>query len=216
MERAVANSEHLQNLIADLINLSRIGRVSEAPETFDSMRLVQQVVGELEPQATAKDVKVEIAGNLPLVFGERKQLYQVFINLIDNAIKYSDPNQPQRTVRVECTETAGEWRFVVRDNGIGINPKHREKVFNIFQRAGNSKEPGTGIGLSIVKRTAEAHGVRAWADASGTGSGSAFYFTIAKPQAADALEEQAGVLRATTECGRSANGTEVAYPKLGV
>ncbi|MDQ3815720.1 MAG: HAMP domain-containing histidine kinase, partial [Armatimonadota bacterium] len=180
VERSESNARQLESLIADLLELSRIGREEAVWTEINTQRLVQEVVDELALQAAAKNVDIEIAPELPIIWCERKRLRQVFMNLIDNAIKYSDPAKTERWVRVECEERSNAWCFAVRDNGIGIEPRYLDKAFNIFTRVGKSKEPGSGVGLSIVRRIAEAHGGRAWAESSGAGQGTAFLFTVSK------------------------------------
>jgi signal transduction histidine kinase len=180
LERMTANVLQLQSLISELTDLSRIGRTHDAWEIVDTRQMVQQVTDELYPQAQAKDVRIDIAEDLPVISCEAKRFRQVFANLIDNAIKYSDPAKDERWVRIDCEETDVAWRFSVRDNGIGIAGNHLEKAFSIFQRVGKSQEPGSGIGLSIVRRICEAHGGSAWAESAGEGKGTTFIFTIAK------------------------------------
>ncbi len=180
LERIGSNSKQLESLIGDLIELSRIGRVREQWEMADTRQLAREAAAELTLQAQAKVVQIEIAHDLPAVCCERKRVRQMFLNLLDNAIKYSDPAKPSRTVAVSCEETPTHWQFAVSDNGLGLESGHLEKAFGIFQRVGNSAAPGSGIGLSIVQRAAQAHGGRSWAVSPGTGQGTTFYFTLSK------------------------------------
>jgi light-regulated signal transduction histidine kinase (bacteriophytochrome) len=103
-------------------------------------------------------------------------MVQVFQNLISNSIKYNDQEQP--TIHISAEKKDNNWVFKVEDNGIGIDPKHGERVFKIFQRLhGRDEYGGTGIGLAIVKRIVERHGGVIWYD-SQPGKGSTFYFNI--------------------------------------
>ena len=190
IERSNKNARQLESLIGDLIELSRIGRVHETWEEADTYQLAREAGSELALQAQNKAVQIEIAPNLPTVFCEKKRLRQVFLNLLDNAIKYSDPAKPLRSVNVRCVEETDVWRFEISDNGLGIKPEHLEKAFGIFQRvgqAGSGDISGSGIGLATVRRTAEAHGGRAWAESDGLGQGTRFYFTVSKTQTLEKL-----------------------------
>jgi light-regulated signal transduction histidine kinase (bacteriophytochrome) len=113
---------------------------------------------------------------LPTIPVDQTQLGQVFQNLIGNALKFHGP-EPVR-IHVSVQQEAGEWRFSVRDNGIGIEPRDADRIFVIFQRLHAGCEyPGTGIGLAITKKIVERHGGRIWV-VSEPGKGSTFTFTI--------------------------------------
>jgi signal transduction histidine kinase len=118
-------------------------------------------------------VKIE---HLPIVWGEATQLSSVLQNLIGNAIKFHGDEPPR--IEVASQEGSRNWTISVKDNGIGIDPKNHDKLFQMFQRLHTSeKYPGTGIGLAISKKIVERHGGHIWFE-SEPGKGSTFYFTI--------------------------------------
>jgi signal transduction histidine kinase len=107
------------------------------------------------------------------------RLYQVFANLIGNAVAHMGPCQAPR-IEVEVAEESVGWRLTVRDNGRGVDPAHHERIFGMFQTAsGCGDRGGTGIGLAIVKKVAEVHGGRAWVE-SRPGAGASFHVTLSR------------------------------------
>ena len=114
--------------------------------------------------------------DLPTVTWDIGQMRQLFQNLIINAIKFQSQESPR--IHVSAKKRGNEWIFSVKDNGIGINPQYKDRIFMIFQRLHSREDyPGTGIGLAICKRIIERHGGRIWVD-SEIGKGSTFYFTM--------------------------------------
>ena len=113
-----------------------------------------------------------------MLIGDATQLGQLFQNLLVNAIKFHGEQRP--LIRLSAKEAADQWVFTVRDNGIGIAPEYFERIFVIFQRLHTIEEyAGTGIGLAICKKIADAHGGRIWVE-SVVGEGSAFHFSVLK------------------------------------
>ncbi len=114
--------------------------------------------------------------DLPMAHGDRSRLLQVMQNLIDNAIKYMG-DQPEPYVRIGYRDQQGEPVYFVEDNGMGIEPRHHEKVFDLFEQL-DSEAMGSGVGLALVQRIIHLHGGRIWIESEGLGQGSAFCFTL--------------------------------------
>ena len=127
-------------------------------------------------------VQVDIAPDLPVVFGDRVRLLEVFQNLLDNAFKFLGDN-PQPHVAVGIRQDGEDSVYYVQDNGIGIDPRYHEKVFGLFERLEPERE-GTGIGLALVKRIIEVHGGRVWIESAGPGYGCTVCFTLAEEKVA--------------------------------
>ena len=174
----------MELLINDLMDLSRIGRVTEKKTEFHFARLVKDVLKLLQPQIKARGIVVNIQEDLPVIYGERRRLGQVVDNLLANAIKYIGKDNPSPRIDVGFEEQDGQKAFFVRDNGIGIEEKHFDKIFEIFRRLPSAKQAGegTGVGLTIVQRIIERHGGRIWV-ASEPGKGSTFFFTLREKEA---------------------------------
>jgi light-regulated signal transduction histidine kinase (bacteriophytochrome) len=120
---------------------------------------------------------------LPTVMAEGAQLAQVFQNLIGNSLKFRGERPPH--IHISAVDSAGEWTFSVSDNGIGIDPQYRERIFTMFQRLHTRAQyPGTGIGLAICKKIVEHHGGRIWVE-SEPGTGTTFRFTIPHQERGD-------------------------------
>jgi signal transduction histidine kinase len=121
---------------------------------------------------------VTIGGELPEVIGDRSQLVLLLVNLVENAVKYRGTEPPRVVITAQSRDD--DWLFEVRDNGIGIAPKHQQQVFEIFKRLHDQKHyPGTGLGLAICRRVVGRHGGKIWIE-SKPGEGTSFFFTIAK------------------------------------
>jgi signal transduction histidine kinase len=174
----------MEALINDLLELSRIGRLTVKKSEFPLADLMEEVIVALQPQIEAKGVQVTVSQGLPLVYGEKKRLIQVMENLLSNAIKYIGKENPCPRIEVGVQEQVDQQVIFVRDNGIGIEKTYFEKIFQVFQRLPSAKKigQGTGIGLAIVKRVIEYHGGRVWLE-SEPGKGSTFFFTLKNKEA---------------------------------
>lgn len=166
----------MQQLIDGLLSYSRINTKPNLFETIDCNELVLSVLHDLEPTVKEADAEI-IVNELPVINGDKVQMRQVFQNLIQNSLKFRSPGG-KTVIEVSCERTGRMWRFSVKDNGIGIAKEYLERIFVIFQRLHTREEyPGTGIGLSIVKKIVERHGGEVFVD-SEPGKGSVFSFTI--------------------------------------
>ncbi|AVH70252.1 GAF domain-containing protein [Nostoc sp. 'Lobaria pulmonaria (5183) cyanobiont'] len=186
---AVNGASRMQTLINDLLNYSRVSTRGQPFVPVDCSAVLEQVLANLQ-LAIADSKAVVTHDTLPQIMADATQLTQVFQNLIANAIKFCQNQQPRIHIGVARGDTningeslnvipsADEWLFWVRDNAIGLESQYAERIFIIFQRLhGRGKYPGTGIGLAICKKIIERHGGQIWVE-SKPGQGSTFYFTI--------------------------------------
>ena len=171
-------ADKMQRLLSDLLELSRIGRLTNAPVSVPFGDLAREALDNAQGQLEAHGVRTILQPGLPAVHGDRQRLVEVLQNLVDNAAKFmGDQRNPQIEIG-QRGEEGGNPVFFVRDNGIGIEPKYHELVFGLFNKLHQDIE-GTGVGLSIVKRIIEIHGGRIWIESEGQG-GTAFYFTLSR------------------------------------
>ncbi len=172
---AVDGVTRMQNLINDLLSYSRVGTRGKEMQPTDCVAVVERCRTFLMRAIEDSDAEIR-SGPLPTVMADSSQFEQLFQNLIGNAVKYRGEAPP--VVDISATREDGRWHFVVRDNGIGIDPEYRDRIFVIFQRLhGKEDYDGTGIGLAICKKIVERHGGRIWVE-SKKGEGSAFHFII--------------------------------------
>ncbi|MCY2932516.1 MAG: ATP-binding protein, partial [Planctomycetota bacterium] len=169
----------MSRLITDLLTYSRLGPPSAALQSTDVNEPLAVALANLRGSIDAARADVT-HDPLPTVAGDPAQLAQLFQNLIGNALKFRHPDRPCR-VHVGAERQDGSWRFFVRDNGIGVPPAARDRIFQIFERLHTRDQyAGTGIGLAICKKIVERHGGRIWVDPSGS-EGATFRFTLPAP-----------------------------------
>ncbi len=171
------SAARMDDLLCGLLELSRAGRTHPSMLPVDMNQLIAEAIAGLEYEIERHGVAVEIA-ELPPCLGDANQLAQVFANLLGNAVKFLDPARPGR-LEVDAETSDGTSRVVyhVRDNGVGIDPNHQGKIFEIFHRLDPAGSPGDGLGLSIVQKLVALHGGRVWVD-SAPGSGSTFHVEL--------------------------------------
>ena len=172
---AVDGAKRMKALIDDLLAYSRLSAGINRFDDTDCNEVIHRVVEVLKPTIAETGASVN-RGNLPTVKGDGMQLQQLFQNLISNGIKFRADEAPRIDVSAELE---GErWLFAIKDNGIGIAPRHHEQVFQMFQRLHHKgKYPGTGVGLAISSKIVQRHGGAIWVD-SDEGKGTTVYFTI--------------------------------------
>ena len=186
IEFAVDGCRRMQAIIDDLLALSRAGRADGELQEVDCNLLVDTVIAGLGPRIAETGAIVRVEA-LPTVTGQPTQLGQVFQNLFSNALKFVPPGVVPEVV-VSAERVGDEWDFSVTDNGIGIEPRHRERVFGMFKRLHSRSEyAGSGIGLALCKRIVERVGGRIGVEEAPSGQGSCFWFAlpIASPIAAE-------------------------------
>jgi signal transduction histidine kinase len=179
LERIRANAHRMEVLISDLLALSRVGKVVSTFEDVPSFEIVKNLTSDLQDRLEAKGIELVVADNLPAIYCDGDRIYQVFENLLVNAIKFiGDTKNPKIEIGYEHM---GDFHvFHVRDNGIGIDSKHHLEIFDRFHRLRQIEdEEGTGLGLAIVERIVSNHDGSVWVE-SQKGKGATFYFTLPK------------------------------------
>ncbi len=176
IQRIAGAANKMDELLADLLELFRIGRVSKPHADVDLQQLTEEALRTLAPLLRSRNVTVQVSPDLPTVYGDRIRLREVLENLIENAAKYTS-EQAQPIIEIGTRTRDGEQIIFVRDNGQGIDPRYHKRIFNLFEKLDPSME-GTGIGLALIKRIIEVHGGRIWVESEGQGHGSTFCFTM--------------------------------------
>jgi PAS domain S-box-containing protein len=176
----------LATLVDDLLAYTRAGMLEGDVPPLDATVVLGHTLASLA-EAIRENDAVVTSDPLPEVVMGQTHLQQIFQNLISNALKYRDENPPR--IHISAVNLGAEWRFAVQDNGIGIDPQYKEKIFGLFKRLHrNQKYSGTGIGLAICQRVVERYGGRIWVESS-AGEGATFYFTV--PRRAERLRSAA-------------------------
>lgn len=178
---AVDGARRMQRLVADLLAFARVESQGQAPAPVDAAQVLAQVLHVLGPAVREAGATVE-AGDMPRVLVDEGQLGQLLQNLLGNALKFRSEAPP--VIRVQARRERDQWVFSVHDNGIGIDLRHAERIFQMFQRLHErGRYDGSGIGLAIAKRIVERNGGRIWVE-SAPGAGSSFHFTLRAAPAA--------------------------------
>lgn len=163
-------------LLDNLLELSRLGRVSHPHEEIALLELVEESLTLLQSRIDCAGIEVKIDGELPIIGGDRVRWQQVIQNLLENAVKYRSPEKPQ--IEIGAIESPDRPPVIyVKDNGIGIEPKYQQRVFGLFEKL-DPRSEGTGVGLALVQRIVQLQGARIWLESAGKGQGSTFYIEV--------------------------------------
>jgi len=191
LTRVVKSGEHLLSLINDVLDMSKIESGSLklfVEENLSVSDIVLQATDQTRPLLNDKvDMQVSVAENLPEIIGDRKRLIQILINILSNACKFTETG----SIQVRASQQDGNIILAVKDTGMGIDPANSEAVFTPFQQteSGLRQSGGTGLGMPISRKFAEAHGGRLWFE-SELGKGSTFYVSLPLNVNVAALSEQ--------------------------
>lgn len=174
-------TDRMSELMEDLLTLSRISRLKNPLEKVNINDLLNSIKERIELDIKEQKASLEIQESMPIIECDRIKIGQVFLNLINNAIKFSSKkNREHPKIEIGYLDKNSFYEFFVKDNGIGIDPRYHEQIFGIFKRLHtNTEYEGTGAGLSIVRRAINDHGGHIWVE-SKLGEGATFRFTIPK------------------------------------
>ena len=175
---AVDGAKRMRQIILDLLDFSRIGRIEDKKQLVDINEVLNHTLSVLHHEIVQSEAQI-IIGSMPVIFSSKLRIEQIFQNLVSNALKYRNPDM-NPIIEIDAKETLTHWIFSVKDNGIGIEEEYFQTIFVIFQRLHTRDEyAGTGIGLAIVKKIVEMLGGKIWVE-SIEHQGSTFYFSIKK------------------------------------
>ena len=175
LHQVLFNVEKMDFLIKGILDYSTIDKLEQQDKLVNLNTLIAEI---LQTFLIPKHISITVQDNLPNLYGNTWRFKQVFQNLIQNAIKYSDKDKAQGTIELGYTEQDGLFQFYVKDNGVGIKPEYFEKIFKVFTKL-ESSSSSSGIGLSIVKKIITFYKGTLWLE-SEEGSGTTFYFTLPK------------------------------------
>jgi signal transduction histidine kinase len=168
-------TEKMHRLLNELLELSRIGRVTNEKKNVPFKEIVEDALQRVEGQLKEKQVQVIVGSGLPSVHVDRERMIEVVQNLVDNSTKFfGDQTEPK--IEIGCHVENDRYIFYVRDNGIGIKKEFHDRIFGLFDKL-DVTSSGTGVGLALVKRIVEVHGGEIWVE-SEAGAGATFYFTL--------------------------------------
>ncbi len=174
-------TDKMARQLDELLELSRVGRLVNAPVAIDLYSMVTEVLDLYRDRIEERGIRVEVPSSMPVASGDRGRIFEVYQNLVGNAIKFSR-DQAGPCIEIGAEVDGDRITCFVRDNGIGIEESYLQRIFNLFERLDADIE-GSGIGLALVKRIVEFHEGRIWAESAGPGEGTTFRFSL--PRALD-------------------------------
>ena len=171
-------ADKMGSLLDELLALARVGHLPNSSEEVPLQEIVREARRLVAGQIAERGVRVDVTSEPIVLHGDRPRLVEVFQNLLDNAVKFLG-DQPEPRIEIGAEQEGGEIVFFIRDNGKGIDPRHKSKLFGLFEKL-DPRTPGSGIGLAMVRRIVEAHGGTIHAHSDGPGMGTTFRFTLSK------------------------------------
>lgn len=179
LKQIEAGATRLESFVSELLGLAKAGQVVSSFEDVSSLEIAKDVGKRLQPKLNEEGIKLIIADHLPTIHCDGGRIGQVFENLLVNAIKYMGDSKDPR-IEIGYEDKGHLHQFFVKDNGIGIDPKYHEEIFDMFRQLKEINDGrGTGLGLSIVRRILQSHGGKVWVE-SEKGKGSTFHYTLPK------------------------------------
>ncbi len=176
IKRISGAADKMQNLLEDLLELSRVGRVINPPELIDLPNLINEIKESLSSSISQSNAAIIFDEKLPPIWGDKLGIKEVFQNIIENAVKFrKEGEQPQISINYISERLVNT--YIIKDNGIGIEKEYLDKVFGLFEKLNQNAE-GTGVGLAIVKRVIEIHKGKIFAISEGLGKGTEFYISL--------------------------------------
>lgn len=178
LDSIAGSANHMDELINNLLEFSRTGRMEVQQADVDMNALIDEIVGQINKDNSHRSIEWQISP-LPLVFCDEAMMFQVWKNLLDNAVKFTC-NREKTVIQIDVTDKQREYVFSIRDNGVGFDLKYAQNLFGIFQRLHSQSDfEGTGIGLALVRSIILKHKGLTWAEAEQE-KGAAFYFSLPK------------------------------------
>jgi signal transduction histidine kinase len=174
-------ADKMGRLLDELVEMSRLGRLANPPEHIMFADLVGEALNAVAGVLTQWGVEVRVGEEAIEFFGDRPRLVEIWQNLVENAVKFMG-DQPSPCIEIGADRHGGAPVFFVRDNGIGIDPRHQAKVFGLFEKL-DPRSEGTGLGLALVKQIVELYQGNIWLESEGHGRGACFKFTLPKAMA---------------------------------